>query len=897
MKLSKHAWAVWLPLLLCMCVKSGWNVVEAAEEVGYGYRVDRVKMSPDSTSLVAVLQLIRPSSLYGPDIPTLSFTASFERDHRMRVRITDANHPRWEVPNNVVFRYKTPNKPDPNCLIDVKPQGNIVLSHPKSDLVLTLHNTVPFGFSITRRSTNDTLFDTRPEGQVPRPVRLVFKDQFLQLSSWLPDDRAHLYGLGEHTKPTFRVAHNQTLTLWAKDIRSQKVDINLYGSQPFYMDMRAPRGDAHGVLLFNSNGMDVEYTGDRITYKVIGGILDLYVFAGPTPRHVVDQYTQFAGRPAPMPYWSFGFHQTRYGYHNISVMEEVVDKYKKADIPLESIWSDIDYMDKYRDFTFDPVNFSLPQMRRFVHKLHKNDQKYVPIIDPGISVNQSYGTYNRGMQKDIFIKYNGKVYEGVVWPGPVHFPDFFHPKTQGFWTDEIRRFREMLPIDGLWNDMNECSDFVTRTRKPPSITILDDPPYKINNMGTHEPIYNKTIPPSAYHYGNVTEYDAHNLFGFMETKATSIALMRLTRQRPFVMTRSTFVGSGKYAAHWTGDNVATWESMADAVPTILNFGLFGIPMIGADICGFYGNTTEELCQRWIQVGAFYPFCRDHSDITTKPQELYLWKSVAETARKVLGLRYRLLPYYYTLMYEAHTKGTPIARPLFFSFPKDSNTYNIDSQFLIGRGVLVSPVTNQGATSVEAYFPAGNWFNLFDYGKSVSVSVGGRVRLEAPRSEINVHVREGNILALQGQGITTEQARNTPFELVVVVANNISRGSLFLDNGVDVKMGGRGSDRWSLVRFEAGLVRGSTLAISSKVMNPRYALSRAWLVEKVTVLGLNKRNKVLGYVVHGDDSYGDEVMINGCHKVVEAGEFSVVEIVLHKKLLIGTNFRLQLHLKN
>ncbi|KAL0407564.1 UNVERIFIED_CONTAM: Alpha-glucosidase [Sesamum latifolium] len=547
--------------------------------------------------------------------------------------------------------------------------------------------------------------------------------------------------------------------------------------------------------------MDIVYTGDRITYKVIGGVVDFFIFAGPSPKMVMDQYTQLIGRPAPMPYWSF-----------------VVSRYAEAGIPLEVIWTDIDYMDGFKDFTLDPINFPVDKMKSFVDLLHQNGQKYVLILDP------------------------------------VHIPTF-----------RMQYLPQSSPFDGLWLDMNEISNFITSS--PSAGSTLDDPPYRINNSGAQIPISTRTAPATSLHFGNITEYNAHNLYGLLESKVTNQALLKLT---------------------------ATWDDLAYSIPSILSFGLFGIPMVGADICGFSRNTTEELCRRWIQLGAFYPFSRDHSARDTIRQELYLWDSVASATKKALGLLYQLLPYLYMLMYEAHMRGTPIARPLFFSFPQDTNTYDINSQFLLGKGVLVSPVLKQGALSVDAYFPAGNWFSLFNYSNSLSVKSGKYITLDAPSDHINVHVREGNILAMQGQALTTQAARKTPFKLLVVLSSNEnSTGEVFLDDGDEIEMGKEGG-RWSLVQYN-GNISGSTVMLESKVVNGEYALSREWMIEDATILGLSNSVVVKSYevLIKSGGNWIKSSMGRTTLKI--SGQFSIVELS-NMSIPIGEEFKLKLNLR-
>ncbi|KAJ3700801.1 hypothetical protein LUZ61_004506 [Rhynchospora tenuis] len=854
-----------LGLLVSLC----WGTTLASEaKIGYGYRMTSLEESTfNGGSLIGYLKVKQSTSKYGPDIPNLRLFVKHENQDRLRVHITDADNPRWEVPYNLL-----PRTAPPPLTKNLKISSQFSLpSYPGSNLIFRFEPD-PFYFAVTRKSTGETIFNTSG-------FDFVFKDQYIQLSTQLPKT-ASLYGLGESTQPGgIRLRPNDPYTLYTTDISAINLNTDLYGSHPIYMDLRNNRGSvsAHGVLLLNSNGMDVFYKGTSLTYKIIGGLLDFYFFSGPRPLDVVDQYTTLIGRPAAMPYWALGFHQCRWGYKNLSVVEGVVEGYKKANIPLDVIWNDDDHMDAAKDFTLDPINYPRPKLLEFLDRIHSEGMHYIVLIDPGIAVNSSYGVYQRGMQKDVFIKWDGQPYLAQVWPGPVYYPDYLNPNGVSWWVDEISRFHQLVPVDGLWIDMNEASNFCTgkcviptthQCPEPNSTTPWvccldcknitntrwDNPPYKINASGKSAPLGYNTIATSATHYDGVLEYNAHSLYGFSQAIATHKALLGLDGKRPFILSRSSFVGSGSYAAHWTGDNKGTWEDLKYSISTMLNFGLFGMPMVGSDICGFYPAAVplEELCNRWIQLGAFYPFSRDHANFASPRQELYQWDSVAKSARNALGLRYKLLPYLYTLIYEAHLTGAPVARPVFFSFPEFTPSYGLSTQFLLGSGVMVSPVLEQGATSVKAMFPPGSWYNLFDMTKAVISKDATLVTLDAPLNEVNVHVYQGMVLPMQHGGVISKEARQTPFTLVIAFPYGTdgaeAKGKVYVDDDERPEMTLVEGEA-TYVEFEAS-VKGKTVTVTSNVQMGKYSLSKGLMIEKMSVLGLQGKGKELAIEVDG-----------------------------------------------
>ncbi|KAJ2490818.1 hypothetical protein IWW37_002818 [Coemansia sp. RSA 2050] len=717
-----------------------------------------------------------PCALYGRDIKRLRLGVRFDTKNRLHVHIKDSDGQQFQIPHDVIAL-------DPGHGVR-NASSSLRFDHFHDDLS-------GFGFRVSRG--DQVVFDT-----VGHP--LIFEDQYIEVTSSLPAN-ANIYGMGESPDFFRRNPANTIKTLWNRD-SPDLLQQNVYGSHSIYMELRD--GLFHGTYLHNSHGMDIALANSTIQYRVLGGTADFYFFGGPSALDVVDQYTELVGRPSRIPYWALGFHNCRYGYKSVYEVNDVIAKYAEANIPLEVAWTDIDYMDRTRDFTFDPVNFPLAEMQKQLAHLHEHGQKMVLITDPAILRDSSYDVYARGREKDVFIKNtDGSEFIGQVWPGYTVFPDWFAHNTSRWWSGELKRFFDQLPIDGMWIDMNEAASFCTGscgTGKPAGSTppypwTLDpQPPHRIINSSDTllVPLYaihnqeaelsDLTIETTAKHANGASEYHVHNLYGYMESKATHGFLVNYRpNQRPFILSRSTFAGSGAFVSHWTGDNAATWQDLHISIASVFDFGIFGIPMVGADICGFYGNTTEELCARWIEAGAFYPFSRVHSALASTPQELYRWETVAEAGRRALRVRYALLPHFYTSYQRSVENGWPVARPLLFEFPHIPAVVDNDRQLLVGDSILVSPVLAEGATSVAAFFPAGLWYDWYDY--SAIKGVSGNVTLSAPLEHVNVHVRGGKIVPTQEPAMATVDSRKSDFGLIVATdEHGAAAGELYVDDG-------------------------------------------------------------------------------------------------------------------
>ncbi|NWT71349.1 MGA protein, partial [Prunella himalayana] len=752
-----------------------------------------------STGIAATLGLddlkVRANEAYTAPISTLRLEVKYHLNNMLQFKIYDYQNPRYEVPVPLNLP-SSPASSSQDRLYDVSLQLK------------------PFGIQVRRRSTGTVIWNSG----LPT---FTFGDMFIQISTRLASQ--YIYGFGESEHPTFR--HDMNWHTWGMFTRDQPptYKLNSYGVHPFYMALEED-GNAHGVLLLNSNAMDVTFQPTpALTYRTIGGILDFYMVLGPTPELVVQEYTQLIGRPVMPPYWSLGFQLCRYGYANDTEVSTLVDEMKAAQIPHDVQYVDIDYMERNLDFTLSPRFAGLPAL---INRIKGDGMRFIIILDPAISGNETnYPAFDRGVAENVFVQWpdTKEILYSKVLPRDEYlnlcvfdahpltclvflvflqnyvshcaFPDFFRNSTLEWYKREILEVynnpdpSKSLKFDGLWTDMNEPAAFMNGAMGGCKNDLLNYPPYMPHLGYRSTGLIHKTPCMEGLHYlpdgTPARHYDVHSLYGWSQARPSLLALQGATKERGIIISRSTYPSSGRWVGHWLGDNTAAWDQLHKSIIGTFPFGLFSKFQTGADICGFFKDAQYEMCVRWMQLGAFYPFSRNHNEKGTRRQDPASWDDkFKEMSRNVLNIRYTLLPYLYTLLYDAHAHGSTVVRPVLHEFVGDNTTWDIDEQFLWGPALLISPVMKENDRSVIAYFPDARWY---DYHTNSDTGFRKQFQnLSAPLEHINLHIRGGYILPWQRPATTTAYSRKNPMGLTVALDDALQAGGhLYWDDGVRI----------------------------------------------------------------------------------------------------------------
>lgn len=532
----------------------------------------------------------------------------------------------------------------------------------------------------------------------------------------------HICGLGERAG-SLNLRPGK-YTSWNSDIGGNYStgDDPLYIGTPVYLSI-----STNGIyLVFFENSYKSAYKiDDQFEATFDGGIIRYYVIFGSLST-IYDQLSILIGKPSLPPRWVLGYHQCRWGYRSEAEIRKVVQGFEQHNFPISAIHLDIDYMDGFRVFTIDSNRF--PNMKMLSKELLAKGIHLVASVNPAVKIDHNYWIYTDGVENDVFCKLpDKKMLKGVSWPGWCVFPDFTNPETRLWWQDFYQYYLDN-GISGIWHDMNEPASFLVRG----DMTL---PSATLHSMDGH----------------NSDHHEAHNLYGLLMNQSGYEGLRKYSpTKRPWIFSRSGWAGLQKYAWNWTGDIASSWESLKQTIPTLLGLGISGHAFSGADIGGYSGNPDAELYLRWFQMSTFFPLFRTHSAIGSKPREPWVYgEKTSSIIRNYLKLRYRLIPYLYTLFMDTVNAGMPPLRPLFWNDPSNSRLWDIDDEFLLGEELLIAPVIYPGAYTRKVTLPAGQWYSFWDDEQFIGDT---DIEVKVNVDNIPVFIKAGTVLPLEEEQV-------------------------------------------------------------------------------------------------------------------------------------------------
>lgn len=494
----------------------------------------------------------------------------------------------------------------------------------------------------------------------------------------------------------------------------------LYASIPFYIGLH--HGLIYGIYLDNTHRSIFNFgaSNDRFSYfSADDGEMNYYFIHHSTVAGILRSYTWLTGRMEMPPLWSLGYQQCRWSYTPAAEVLRIAQTFREKKIPADVIYLDIHYMDNYKIFTWNPVDF--PDPVKLLRELKELGFTTTVIVDPGIKVEKGYTAYDEGVKQNHFIRYpDGTLWTAQVWPGWCHFPDFTNPRTRQWWGEQFKEYVE-LGVEGFWNDMNEIA---TWGQQPPHLIEF------------------------SWEGQKTTYREAKNIYGMLMARATYEGTRKLMGgRRPLIITRAGFAGMQRFTSIWTGDNQATDRHMMLGVRLVNSLGLSGMSFTGSDVGGFGGNCTPQLFARWIQIGAFTPFFRGHTAYNTISQEPWVFgEEVEQIARNYIQLRYNLLPYIYSSIRESVINGMPLNRSLAINYTFDEKIYHhaYQHQYLFGPFMMVIPAESS-RTIVKAYLPEGEWFDFYtdEYYQGTK-----EIYAECPKDKLPVMIKGGAIIPMQ-----------------------------------------------------------------------------------------------------------------------------------------------------
>lgn len=573
------------------------------------------------------------------------------------------------------------------------------------------------------------------------------------------DPKDAVYGLGENVRGINKRGFKY-ISYCTDDPSHTENKSSLYGAHNFILI-----SGSHNLGLFVDTPkkvtFDIGFTDmDLMTISTVDENLELYIITGETKKQVVHEFRELIGKSYIPPKWGFGYAQSRWGYKSSEDFRQVLKGYRDLKLPLDAIYMDIDYMERYKDFTINREAF--PDFEALISEMKSQGVYIVPIIDGGVKIEEGYDVYEEGVKNNYFCKdENDEDFVVGVWPGDCLFPDFLNEEARAWFGDKYKVLLDK-GIEGFWNDMNEPAIFYSRKHLKEVFDAIDE--FKEKNLDLqaffdfkdlilHLP-NNEQDYRSFYHNykgEHILHEDVHNLFGYYMTRGADEAFKRICPDKRILMvSRASYIGMHRHAGIWQGDNSSMWSHLLMNLQMMPSLNMCGFLYTGADMGGFGDNTSEDLLLRWSAFSMFTPLMRNHSALGTRDQEFYHYKNI-DLFRNLLHARYRMVPYLYSEYMKAVRDDTLMFSPLSFVYEDDPMAKEIEDQLIIGNEIMIAPVVTQNAKGRVVYFPEDMMQIRFEDDKVVEGPIfqKGYSYIEMPLGTSDIFIRSNHSIPIGG----------------------------------------------------------------------------------------------------------------------------------------------------
>lgn len=558
---------------------------------------------------------------------------------------------------------------------------------------------------------------------------------------------------------------------------------------PFHTETKSSLYAAHNFLMLSGSDnfgifidfparirWDIGYTSKNKTVITIDGTdFDFYYIKGEKPIEIVKEFRNAIGKSYIPPLWAFGYQQSRWSYPDAQTVDSVIDGYDKAEIPLDCVYLDIDYMDSYKDFTVDDKKF--PDFADYVSKKREQGIHLIPIIDAGVKKEDGYRVYEEGRDNGYFCKNeDGTDFEGGVWPGIVGFPDFLRKDVREWFGSKYKVLTD-AGIDGFWNDMNEPAIFYSvkglEKALDKAVSLKGENLDLSKFFNLKDTFLGLSNSPedysSIYHTvdGKQVCHDrVHNIYGANMTKAAGEYFAKEFGEEKILMfSRASYIGAHRTSGIWFGDNHSWWSHILLNLKMLPSANMCGFLYCGADLGGFNENTTRDLVLRFLALGVFTPLMRNHAALGTRDQECYNFEN-SEDFKDIIEVRYRLIPYLYSTFRKASEENDMIFKSLSFDYPDDKIARECETQLMLGDECMICPVYEQNVGGRYVYLPEDMTFVKLSGTKVVSEKMAkGTHYIEVALNEVPLFIKSGKKIPLCKPAMRTSQLDTENLEYI------------------------------------------------------------------------------------------------------------------------------------